>query len=128
MNKLILWFKRIYEYSFSSLTLLFFLCLQHTAFADNDDPFPKIDIGNGDVVTAVGSHMEVGMKYSMVGGGIIMMLVGIGVIMHRLREDSANKETGSFMTTLIIAGLAVTVGIILIAIGWSAASYKPPAS
>ena len=57
-------------------------------------------------------------------GGVIMMLVGIGVIMHRLREDSATKETGSFLTTLIVAGLAITVGIILIAIGWGAASYQ----
>ena len=65
------------------------------------------------------------MKYSMIGGGIIMMLVGIGVIMHRLREDSANKDTGSFLTTLVIAGLAITVGIILIAIGWNAAGYQP---
>ena len=53
-----------------------------------------------------------------------MMLVGIGVIMHRLREDSANRETGSFLTTLIIAGLAITVGMILITIGWAAASYQ----
>ncbi len=80
---------------------------------------------SGDVVQAVGQHMETGMKYAMIGGGIIMMLVGMGVIMHRLREDSTNKETGSFLTTLIISGLAITVGIILIAIGWTAASYQP---
>jgi hypothetical protein len=90
-----------------------------------DDPFPKIDINGGDVVQAVGSHMETSMKYAMIGGGVIMMLVGIGVIMHRLREDSANKETGSFLTTLVISGLAITVGIILIAIGWNATSYQP---
>ena len=99
------------------------------SFADTpgggDDPFPSIDVQNGDVVQAVGQHMETGMKYAMIGGGIIMMLVGIGVIMHRLREDSTNKETSSFLTTLIIAGLAITIGIILIAIGWSAADYQP---
>lgn len=91
----------------------------------NDDPFPKIQIQNGDVVKTVGTSMETSMKYAMIGGGVIMMLVGIGVIMHRLREDSNNKETGSFLTTLIISGLAITVGIILIAIGWGAASYQP---
>ncbi len=104
------------------------MLIQGNAFAGgNNNPFPKININGGDVVQAVGSHMEVSMKYALIGGGVIMMLVGIGVIMHRLREDSANKETGSFLTTLILAGLTITVGIILIAIGWSAASYHPTA-
>jgi len=106
---------------------LFLDSLTSAAFAgsNNGNPFPTIDVQGGDVVKAVGSHMETSMKYAMIGGGIIMMLVGMGVIMHRLREDSSNRETGSFLTTLVIAGLAITVGIILIAIGWSAASYKP---
>ena len=99
------------------------LFLSGSVFAD-DDPFPNIDIQGGDVVQAVGTNMETGMKYAMIGGGTIMMLVGIGVIMHRLREDSTNRETGSFLTTLIIAGLAITVGMILITIGWAAASYQ----
>jgi len=95
-------------------------------YADGgDNPFPKIDVSGGDVVTAVGTKMEASMKYALIGGGIIMLLAGIGVIMHRLREDSTNKDTGSFLTTLVIAGLAITVGIILIAIGWTAASYAP---
>lgn len=122
MNKLFFMFIKNKYYA---LTAFIFSLMAGTAFADADDPFPKIDIGNGDVVTAVGSHMETSMKYAMIGGGVIMMLVGIGVIMHRLREDSATKETGSFLTTLIVAGLSITVGIILIAIGWSAASYTP---
>ena len=106
---------------------LYTLCyLPHLCFAGNSDsPFPKIDIGNGDVITAVGSHMEAGMKYAMIGGGVIMMLVGIGVIMHRLREDSTNKDSGNFIMTLILAGVAITVGIILITIGWAAANYTP---
>ena len=99
------------------------LILSGSAFAD-DNPFPNIDIQGGDVVQAVGSNMETDMKYAMIGGGTIMMLVGIGVIMHRLREDSTNRETGSFLTTLIIAGLAITVGMILITIGWAAANYQ----
>ena len=110
-----------------SIVGLISLSLTHIALAaaPGDDPFPKIDIQVCAVVQAVGTHMETSMKYSMIGGGIIMMLVGIGVIMHRLREDSANKDTGSFLTTLVIAGLAITVGIILIAIGWNAAGYQP---
>jgi len=121
-KKVISFIKNKY-YGFTGLLLLL---MSGAAFADGGgaDPFPKIDVGNGDVVTTIGSHMETSMKYSMIGGGIIMLLVGIGVIMHRLREDSANKDTGSFLTTLIISGLAITVGIILIAIGWGAASYQ----
>ena len=124
MKKFLHLFKRLI-FSGAAFSLLSF----HKVFADsptgNDDPFPSIDVQNGDVVQAVGQHMETGMKYAMIGGGVIMLLVGIGVIMHRLREDSTNKETGSFLTTLVISGVAITVGIILIAIGWSAASFQP---
>lgn len=113
-------------YNFKRFSFIFILLFSNYAIGSpGDDPFPKIDIQGGDVVKAVGTHMEASMKYAMIGGGIIMILVGIGVIMHRLREDSINKDTGSFLTTLIISGLAITVGIILIAIGWSAASYQP---
>ena len=117
---------KIKDKYYSSMALLM-LFLTGSAFAagSGDDPFPSIQVTDGDVVKAVGTHMETSMKYSMIGGGIIMLLVGIGVIMHRLREDSANKDTGSFLTTLIVSGLAITVGIILIAIGWGAASYNP---
>lgn len=122
--------KKIYlKIKNKAIALMGFLALLMSGSAlaagAGDDPFPKIDINGGDVVQAVGSHMETSMKYAMIGGGVIMMLVGIGVIMHRLREDSANKETGSFLTTLVITGLAITVGIILIAIGWNATSYQP---
>jgi len=114
------------KYKYYTCMAMLMLLMTGSAFAANgDDPFPSIQVQDGDVVKAVGTHMETSMKYSMIGGGIIMMLVGIGVIMHRLREDSANKDTGSFLTTLIISGLAITVGIILIAIGWGAASYQP---
>ena len=121
MKKMCLAIKNKY---YTLMGILMFL-VSNTAFAYMDNnPFPKIDIQGGDVVRAVGTHMESSMKYAMIGGGIIMMLVGIGVIMHRLREDSANKDTASFLTTLIISGLAITVGIILISIGWTAASYQ----
>ncbi len=125
MKKILTWIINIKNQCsvFLGLLLLFW---NNFAFADSgDDPFPNIDVQGGDVVQAVGQRMEVSMKYAMIGGGIIMMLVGIGVIMHRLREDSTNKESGSFLTTLIIAGLAITIGIILIAIGWGAADYQP---
>lgn len=122
MNKLLSFMQ--YKYYFFIGSLMLFVNTIALAAGD-DDPFPKIDVEGGDVVKAVGTHMETGMKYALIGGGIIMLLVGIGVIMHRLREDSTNKDTGSFLTTLVIAGLAITVGIILIAIGWTAASYNP---
>lgn len=117
---------RFLNKKYDLLISMFLTMLSGSAFATDpgDDPFPKVDVGNGDVVKVVGTHMETSMKYAMIGGGIIMMLVGIGVIMHRLREDSATKETGSFLTTLIIAGLSITIGIVLIAIGWGAASYQ----
>lgn len=94
--------------------------------APGDDPFPQINIQGGNVVQATGTQMESGMKYSLVGSGILMILIGIGVIIHRLREDTNNKESGNFVTTMIMAAVAITVGIILIAIAWAASSYKAP--
>ncbi len=121
MKKLIELIKNKYVTAMGVITLF----ISGNVLADNSsNPFPSIDVQNGDVVKAVGTHMEDSMRYSMVGAGIIMLLVGIGVIMHRLREDSSNKDTSSFITTLVIAGLAITVGIILISIGWSASNYQ----
>ena len=121
MKKILSFMQKKY-YLFVGTLMLF---ISNIALATGgDDPFPKIDVEGGDIVKAVGTHMETSMKYALIGGGIIMLLAGLGVIMHRLREDSTNKDTGNFLTTLIIAGLAITVGIILIAIGWTAASYQ----
>lgn len=102
-----------------------FMGMQAAIARSSDNPFPSIDIEDGNVINAVGSQMERSMKYALIGGGIIMILVGIGVIIHRLREDSTNRDSGSFLTTLIISGLAITVGFILIAIGWTATNYHP---
>lgn len=109
---------RYYKFS-----VLLFLFISGQVWADSD-PFPHIDISGGDIVAATGKKMETSMKYAMIGGGVIMILAGIGVIMNRLREDSVNKDTGSFLTTLITAGLAITIGIILLAIGWTAANTQ----
>ena len=96
-----------------------------SAKADNSSsPFPSIDIGSGDVVNAVGGRMQTSMQYALIGGGAVMVLAGLGVIIHRLREDSNNRDSGNFLTTLVIAGLAVTIGLVLITIGWNAASFK----
>lgn len=90
--------------------------------ASGDNPFPNLDPGgNQNVIDELGKQMQHGMKYALLGGGIVMVLIGISVIVHRLREDSTNRDNGSFVSTLIIAAIAVTAGIILIGIGWKAA-------
>lgn len=94
-----------------------------TVYADGSDPFPTIDTGSDtNVIDVTGEQMQQGMKYILIGVGILMIVIGIGVVAHRLREDSTNKDSGSFITTLIIAAISITIGIILIAIAWTAAS------
>lgn len=115
---------RLKQYQLFILTLLSALLSKPALASNGDSPFPSIDIQDGDVVKAVGSQMQTGMKYALIGGGVLMILAGIGVIVHRLREDTSNKESGNFLVTLVIAGIAITIGIILLVIGWTAATYK----
>lgn len=112
------------HYALGAIVLFFTQAVY--AAGPGDDPFPNIDIKGGDVVQAAGSQMETGMKYALVGGGVLMIIVGIGVIVHRLREDSSSRESGNFVTTMIMCAVAITVGIILIAIAWAATAYQAP--
>lgn len=101
------------------------LLITPSVFASSSSsPFPTLSVNDGDVVKEVGGRMEMGLKYALIGGGIVMILVGVGVISHRLREDSTNKESGNFIVTLVMAGIAITVGIILLTMGWKAASFS----
>jgi hypothetical protein len=93
-----------------------------TVFAD-DNPFPDINIGGGgDVVQATGSRMETALKYGLVGGGGLLILICLGVIIHRIRDDSREKDHGNLVMTYILLALGLTIGFILIALGWKAFS------
>jgi hypothetical protein len=55
------------------------LSSQLFAGPSNVNPFPSIGVPKGkSILEAIGNQMESGMRYAMIGGGIIMMLVGIG--------------------------------------------------
>jgi hypothetical protein len=88
----------------------------------DDDPFPGITITGGDVVQAAGSHMETALKYSLIGGGGILIIVCILILINRMREDSREKEHGNLIMTFILLALGITFGFILIGIGWTAFS------
>jgi hypothetical protein len=100
-------------------SILFFI--PSIGFAD-DNPFPHIDIGDGDVVQAIGSHIQTTLKYALVGGGGILICVTIAVLIHRLRDDSKDKDHTNLVSTFILSALTVTFGFILIAVGWKAFS------
>ena len=93
--------------------------------ADSNDPFPAIDTGTGDVVTTAGTHMETALKYSLIGGGGILIIICLAVIISRLREDNKEKDHGNLIMTFILLALGLTLGFILIGIGWSAFSSQP---
>ncbi len=99
------------------------LLINGMAFADNN-PFPNIDIGSGDVVQAAGSRLETTLKYATLGVGGLLVIGSIGVLIQRLREDSQNKDHGNMVTTFIFVALGLTFGFILIAIGWKAFSAQ----
>lgn len=93
-------------------------------FARSDsNPFPSL-AGNitGDVVQTVGSHMETMLKYMLMGGGGLLIVICLGVLVHRIREDNREKDHGNLIMTFVILALGLTIGFILIGIGWTAFS------
>jgi hypothetical protein len=102
------------------------MLLPKLSFADDDDPFPSIDTGkDGDIVKTAGSHMETALKYTLIGGGGILIIICLAVIIHRLREDNREKDHGNLVITFILLALGITLGFILIGIGWKAFSSQP---
>ena len=123
-NNFLIFFKKLYKkiliwiYIFIPFISSF---IPSIVFAD-DNPFPHIDIGDGDVVQAIGEHMQTTLKYALVGGGGILICVTIAVLIHRLRDDSKDKDHTNLVSTFILSALTVTFGFILIAVGWKAFS------
>ncbi len=107
--------KYYYRYVVTLLSLL----LTNSAKAD-DDPFPSMNVTGGDIVKTTGTHMETAFKYTMIGGGGLLILICLAVIIHRLREDSREKDHGNLIMTFILIALGLTLGFILIGIGWTA--------
>lgn len=93
----------------------------NVAFADDTNPFPSIDgSGNGNIVQTAGTTMESAMKYLSIGLGGLLILICLGVIIHRMREDSREKDHGNLIMTYVLCALGMTVGFVLIGIGWKA--------
>lgn len=120
-NKFKCFIQRCYQY----LWCLWFIS-PFTAIAD-DDPFPSITTSSGDVVTTTGSYMETTLKYALIGAGGLLILICLAIIVHRLREDSREKDHGNLVMTFILIALGLTLGFIMIGIGWTAFSAQPSA-
>ena len=52
----------------------------------------------------------------------MLILICIGVIIHRLREDSREKDHGNLVMMFTLLALGLTIGFVLIGIGWTAFS------
>ena len=96
MKKLIFLLKHYYWF------FIAVLCSPLSAIADNDDPFPSIQTSGGDVVQTTGTHMEVALKYTLVGAGGLLIIICLAVIIHRLREDNREKDHGNLIMTFIL--------------------------
>ena len=89
--------------------------------AGGDNPFPSITPTNsGDVVQTAGTTMESAMKYLTIGLGGLLILICLGVIIHRMREDNRDKDHGNLIMTYVLCALGMTLGFVLIGIGWKA--------
>ncbi len=66
--------------------------------------------------------METALKYGLVGGGGLLILICLGVIIHRLRDDSREKDHGNLVMTYILLALGLTIGFVMISVGWKAFS------
>ena len=90
----------------------------------DDDPFPSLKT-TGDVITTAGTHMESALKYGLIGGGGLLIIICLAIIIHRMREDSKEKDHGNMVTTFILLALGLTLGFVLIGVGWTAFEYNP---
>lgn len=104
--------------------MLYTLSQPALAWGDSD-PFPRLS-GNasGDVVQTIGAHMETMLKYALVGGGGLLILICLGVLIHRIREDNREKDHGNLIMTFVMLALGLTIGFALIGIGWTAFSTE----
>lgn len=113
---------RLFQSAWLKIIFIFYTA---SAFAGNDNnPFPSIPVDNGDFEQAVGSHLETAMKYALIGVGGLLILMCIGVLIHRLREDSRERDHGNLIMTFILLAIGITIGFILIGIGWTAFSAQ----
>lgn len=106
----------------SAVSLLALATCSNSAFADDTNPFPNIGNGgdNGNIVQTAGTTMESAMKYLSIGLGGLLILICLGVIIHRMREDSREKDHGNLIMTYVLCALGMTLGFVLIGIGWKA--------
>ncbi|HEX4044063.1 MAG TPA: hypothetical protein VHZ76_00165 [Gammaproteobacteria bacterium] len=86
------------------------------------NPFPSIHVDGGNFEQTVGTHLQIALKYALVGVGGLLILICLGVLINRLREDSRDKDHGNLIMTFILLAIGVTVGFILIGVGWTAFS------
>lgn len=101
------------------LTTIILLLTSRISFAD-DNPFPSVDTGGKDILHATGSFMDTALKYITIGVGGFLIVVAIGVLYSRLREDSRDKEHGNMVMTMLMVAVVAVVGFVLIGIGWTA--------
>lgn len=90
------------------------------ALAENKNPFPSLDIGGGNVIAGAGKMMQSSIQYTLLGVGGFLVLVGIAVLIHRLREDSREKEHSNILMTIVIVALCITIGLSLVGMAWTA--------
>ena len=90
----------------------------------DNNPFPSITVEGGNFEQTVGTHLEMALKYALIGVGGLLILICIGVLIHRLREDSREKDHGNLIMTFILLAIGITIGFILIGIGWTAFSAQ----
>ena len=116
--------RSLYTQLYVQCVTTFLLLFVGTKLFADSNPFPDIDTSGGDIVQVAGAHMETALKYGLLASGGFLILGSLGILINRMREDSRDKEHGNLLTTFIMVGLGLTVGFILIAIGWKAFSVK----
>lgn len=115
--------RHFFKYHYQRLLWLLIISPQ-LAHAD-DDPFPSITTTSGDVVQTTGGYMETSLKYALIGGGGLLIIICLAIIIHRMREDSREKDHGNLVMTFILLALGLTIGFVLIGVGWTAFSAQP---
>lgn len=114
---------RFIKYHFQHL--LWCLVVMPQLVLADDNPFPSITTTSGDIVQTTGGYMETALKYALIGGGGLLIIICLAIIIHRMREDSREKDHGNLVMTFILLALGLTIGFVLIGVGWTAFSAQP---
>lgn len=102
--------------------MLGLVCYLQTTLASTD-PFGSLTITPSQLQSKVGSSMSGTEEYSLIGGGVFLIVAAIFKLSEILSRDKNEKaQHGSAVVSIVVVVLVIFIGFLLIGLGWKGAS------